>query len=89
MADNEGAMGALWESVDNVSAVLLLKAHSNGKRATIHTSSISTGVGATQSIAADSEKARVQVNTEMARRPPDCSTIHPRIPIPEAHTIRV
>ena len=62
-------MCASRENVDNVSVFLLLKAHSNGKRATIHTSSISTGVDATQSIAADREKAGVQVNTEMASPP--------------------
>ena len=69
LAHTEGTIGALRESANNVSDVPQLKAHSDENGACKHTSSTGTGVDATQSIAAEREKAGVQVNIEMARPP--------------------
>ena len=67
LVHSEGAIGASRESIDNLGGILLMKAHSDENEAYVHASSTGTGVDATQSIAAEREKARYQVN-EMARQ---------------------
>ena len=69
LAHTEGTIGAWRESADNVSNAPQVKAHSDENEALEHTSSTGTGVYATQSIAAEREKAGVQVNIEVARPP--------------------
>ena len=69
LAYTEGTIGARRESADNVSNALQVKAHNDENEACEHTSSTGTGVYATQSIAAEREKAGVQVNIEVARPP--------------------
>ena len=67
LAQIEGAIGASRENIDNSGGGPLMKAHSDEDKAFRHASSTSTGVDATQSIAAEREKARYQIN-EMARQ---------------------
>ena len=67
LAHTEGTISASRESADNVSDVPQVKTHSDKNTAFVHTSSTSTSVDATQSIAAEMEKAGVQGKNEMAR----------------------
>ena len=67
LAHTEGAVDASRESVENASGMPIIKTDGDKNGANGHTSSIGTGLDATQSIVADREKAGVQVNNEMAR----------------------
>jgi hypothetical protein len=61
---SESVIGVSQERV--VSDVPLVKAHSNRYGTPGHSSTTSVGVGTTQSIVVERQKARVQVNTEVA-----------------------